>query len=498
MLEHQYHYMKQTLQLGLRQQLTMTPQLQQAIRLLALSSLELETAVQDLLDSNYMLERAEEGDEGAPSDQLGRNGEEPSASPAEPPLETTVEPVDIPKELAVDTAWEDIYDGPTAHGAPDPSTTEFESRQTRVETLRDHLIDQLELIEFNPVDRLIAEVLIDGIDDDGYLSIALDEVVELLFDEDHEDLRDVGLPEIEAVLKQIQNFEPAGIAARNLQECLLLQLRQQPELHILQPLALRLVRDYFHHLENRDYARLQRQLDVDEAGLNDLLGVIQGLHPKPGRFVADKAPEYVIPDVIVTKVNGQWIVELNPDAVPKLRVNSLYASYVRPGDKSNDNESLKKHLTEAQWFIKSLSQRSDTLRKVATCIVERQHAFLDEGEVAMKPMVLHDVANEVSMHESTISRVTTQKYMHTPRGLFELKYFFSSQVATDNGEGASSTAIKARIRKLIDEETPRKPLSDNKLAAALSAEGFNVARRTVAKYRESINIPSSSERKRLS
>ena len=489
--------MKQTLQLGLRQQLTMTPQLQQAIRLLALSSLELQTAVQDMLESNYMLEMSEDGDESNPTDPLKVNGQDLPAS-AEPPVEVTVEPVDIPKELAVDTAWDDIYDAPTAHGAPDPNTTEFESRQTREGTLRDHLMEQLELLDLSPVDRLIAEILVDAIDDDGYLAIELEEVVQLLYDEEHEDLCDLDLPEVEAVLKQIQNFDPAGIGARTLQECLFLQLRQTSSPHEPHALALRLVSDYFHHLESRDFARLQRQLEVDEPGLNAILGVIQTLHPKPGRLVADQEPEYVIPDVIVTKMNGKWRVELNPDTAPKLRVNSLYASYMRNSDKGSDNESFKKHYNEAQWFIKSLSQRSDTLLKVATCIVERQQAFLEEGEVAMKPMVLHDVANEVGMHESTISRVTSQKYMHTPRGLFELKYFFSSQVSTDDGGGASSTAIKAHIRKLIDGEDRRKPLSDNKLKDFLSTEGFNVARRTVAKYRESMLIPSSSERKRLS
>ena len=486
--------MKQTLQLGLRQQLAMTPQLQQAIRLLQLSSLELQTEVQEALDTNYMLEVSEEGDDGRAKERS--NGEDLDGR-TEPPVELTVDPVDIPKELAVDSAWENIYDTPTNFGTSDDASPELEATQSLQETLRSHLTAQLNLSGVSPVDRLIADILIDGIDDDGYLTIALEEVVELMFDADEADLADIGVPEVEAVLKRIQNFDPAGVGARNIQECLLLQLRNYPAEHPLREAAIRLVRDHLAFLEARDFGRLQRHLGLDVEALNELVGFIQTLHPKPGTLIADKAPEYVVPDVIVTKKVEGWHVELNPDAMPKLRINSLYAGFVRRGDDSADNESLRKNLNEARWFIKSLKSRSETLLKVATCIVERQQAFFEHGAEAMKPMVLHDVAQAVEMHESTISRVTTQKFMHTPRGLMELKYFFSSQVSTHAGGSASSTAIKAIIKKLIAEEIPRKPLSDSKLAALLSDTGVRVARRTVAKYREAMYIASSSERKRL-
>jgi RNA polymerase sigma-54 factor len=486
--------MKQTLQLGLRQQLAMTPQLQQAIRLLQLSTLELQTEVQDALDSNYMLEREDEGEGGfnGASDQPAN--EAPPGS--EPPVETTVEPVDIPKDLAVDSVWEDIYDTPTNFSAPDPSL-DFENQRSAQGTLRDHLMWQLDMLQLSSIDRVIAEVVVDAIDEGGYVSIPLKEIEAQIVDPDQPELCDVTVAEVEAVLKQIQNFDPPGVGARDIRECLLLQLRNYPDKHPHLEVATRLVRNYLGFLEGRDFPGLQRHLDLDEDQLRDVVNFIRTLQPKPGTLIADQAPEYVIPDVLVTKKDGGWHVELNADAMPKLRVNSLYASFVRRGDDSTDNQSLRKNLNEARWFIKSLKSRSETLLKVSTCIVERQRGFFEHGEEAMKPLVLHDIAEAVSMHESTISRVTTQKYMHTPRGLFELKYFFSSQVSTQAGGMASSTAIKALIKKLVTAETPRKPLSDSKLAALLSETGVNVARRTVAKYRESLNIASSSERKRL-
>jgi len=496
--------MKQTLQLGLRQHLAMTPQLQQAIRLLQLSVSELQTEVQEALDTNYMLERAEEA--GDPKLGPDARSRDPAAGSSnanaevsnEPPAETTVEPVDIPGELAVDTEWDVIYEPPIAVQQHESPGATLHAPIPNTLSLRGHLIAQLELLHLSASDRLIGEVLIDGIDDDGYLTLDSEEVAELVRDPTEPELGELEVEEIDCVLKQIQNFEPPGVGARDLRECLLLQLHQRFGEPHLRSLAISLVEDHLASLEARDFERLKRDMDLDESTLQAVIAFIRTLDPKPGSVISEKDVEYVIPDVVVKRGEKGWHVELNSDAMPHLRINSMYASFVRRGDNSPDNESLRRNLSEARWFIKSLHSRSETLLKVATCIVERQRAFFERGPEAMKPMVLHDVAEAVGMHESTISRVTTRKYMQTPRGLVELKYFFSSQLLTDDGETTSSTAIKALIKKLIAEENPRKPLSDNKLTALLVQEGIQVARRTVAKYRESLHIASSNERKRLS
>ena len=476
--------MKQSLQLRLGQHLTMTPQLQQAIRLLQLSTMELQLEVQEALESNLMLEVDEDGNTTASSDAT-EEGREP---------ELDVAPGDIPSELPVDSAWEDIYDGiPVHHGAPEINGAEFESPRAGAETLTDHLLWQLGLTRMSELDRAIATAIIDSIDDDGYLSASLEEIQNSLAAPELE----IDQPEIEAVLRQVQNFDPVGVGARDLCECLSIQLRHCPEYTPwLQP-AETLVRDHLALLGQRDYGQLMRLLKLEKEELQEVITLIKTLSPKPGDVIQSSQPEYVIPDVFVRNVKGTWRVELNPDAFPKVRVNSQYAGLIRRADNSADNNCLKTHLQEARWLIKSLRSRSETLLKVTTCIVERQKAFLEYGEEAMKPMVLHDVAEAVSMHESTISRVTTQKYMHTPRGLYELKYFFSSHVFTESGAECSSTAIRALLKKLIAAENAQKPLSDSKLAAILSEQGIKVARRTVAKYRESMSIPSSSERKSL-
>jgi len=399
----------------------------------------------------------------------------------------------IPNELPVDTAWEDIYQT-SASSLPsnDDDEWDFTTRTSSGESLQSHLLWQLNLAPMSDTDRLIATTLIDCINPQGYLDETLEEVLES-FDPELE----IELDEIEVVLRRIQQFEPAGIGARDLRECLLLQLRQLPERTPWLAEAMRLVSDHLDTLGGRDYSLLMRRLKLKEDELRQVIDLIQTLNPRPGSQIEAGEPEYVVPDVIVRKHNGRWLVELNQEAMPRLRVNPQYAGFVKRADSSADNTFMRNQLQEARWFIKSLLSRNETLMKVATQIVEHQRGFFEHGDEAMKPLVLHDIAEAVGMHESTISRVTTQKYMHTPRGIYELKYFFSSHVSTAEGGECSSTAIRAIIKKLVAAENAKKPLSDSKIAGLLEAQGIQVARRTVAKYRESLGIAPSSERKRL-
>lgn len=339
---------------------------------------------------------------------------------------------------------------------------------------------------------MVAMSIIDGINNDGYLEESLEDIHASLDPE-----LEVEIDEVEVVLRRVQQFEPAGVGARNLKECLLLQLNQLPGKTPRLAEAKRLVTDYLDVLGSRDYSQLMRRMKIKEDELRDVIELIQSLHPRPGSQIESGEAEYVVPDVIVRKHNDRWLVELNQEAVPRLRVNSQYAGFVKRADSSADNTFMRNQLQEARWFIKSLQSRNETLMKVATQIVEHQRGFLEYGEEAMKPLVLHDIAEAVGMHESTISRVTTQKYMHTPRGIYELKYFFSSHVSTAEGGECSSTAIRAIIKKLVAAENAKKPLSDSKIAGLLESQGIQVARRTVAKYRESLGIAPSSERKRL-
>ena len=490
--------MKQTLQLRLGQHLTMTPQLQQAIRLLQLSSLELQTEIQEALDANPLLEVDEDSE--AESETAPRDTPASDSSPGEDADEAGSEPSaagesDIPEDLPVDSTWDDIYDNiasPVSAPASSADNREFEPISAPGESLQAHLRWQMQLTPFSDTDRAIAEFIIDSIGDDGYLTISTADVQQALAGE-----LDIEENEVEAVLHQIQNFDPPGVGARDLRESLVLQLRQLPTDVDWREKAQELVESHFELLAHRDYGQLARRLEVGEAELAEILQLITSLNPRPGSQITADIPEYIIPDVVVTKVNGRWKVELNPDAAPRLRVNPHYASLVKKVQNSSDNTFLKNHLQEARWFIKSLMSRNETLLKVATAIVQRQTGFLEHGEEAMKALVLHDIAEAVDMHESTISRVTNKKYMHTPRGIFELKYFFSSHVSTSNGGECSATAIRALMKKLIAAENPRKPLSDSKLATLLSEQGINVARRTIAKYREALAIPPSNERKRL-
>lgn len=492
--------MKQTLQLRLGQHLTMTPQLQQAIRLLQLSTLDLQQEIQEALDSNLMLEPEEEGSSG---DALNgsEQGELPEAeisisrNEATNEKEVNAEAQEIPDELAVDSSWEDVYENysspPGQAAQHDNTDTEFLTQKSAAQTLHEHLVWQMNLTPFSKTDLAIATAIIDATDERGYLTTTIEDIQTSVDDEE------LGQEEIEAVLHRIQAFDPPGVAARNPKECLLLQLQQLPQDTPCREQAVRLCEDHFDLLVARDQNQLKRRLKVSDEELQAINQLIQSLNPRPGTLIADLQPQYVLPDVFVSKRSGGWHVELNREATPRLRVNAGYAKLIRRADQTADNTYLKNHLQEARWFIKSLVSRNETLLRVATKIVEFQTGFFDHGPEAMKPLVLRDIAEALEMHESTISRVTTQKYMHTPRGTLEFKYFFSSHVSTAGGGECSATAIRAFIKKLIAAEIPNKPLSDNKMANVLSEQGIDVARRTVAKYREAMGIPPSNERKRL-
>lgn len=469
----------------------MTPQLQQAIRLLQLSTLELQAEVQEALDSNPMLEQ-EEG--GIPETEAKSEGQL-NGTEKEVPLGNEGSNEVMPDELPTDSNWEDVFDmGATSYSTPEAGSNRdiFETITVTGEGLHDHLTWQLELSNFSDIDRHIAQIIIDSIDDDGYLTTDTETI--------HRNIDaalDIDRDEIEAVLHRIQQFDPIGIGARDLREGLLLQLGQfAPETPWLKEAVL-LVRNHFNLLGNRDFNQLSRKMKLATDDLQHVVHLIQSLNPRPGSQFNNTAPEYIVPDVYVSKKNGLWQVELNTESIPKLRINSMYANLVKRGSNSKDNDYLRNNLQEARWFLKSMQSRHETLLKVANCIVERQLGFFDYGEEAMKPMVLRSIADTIEMHESTVSRVTTRKYMHTPRGIYEFKYFFSSHVSTDSGGECSATAIRAIIKKLVAAENPAKPLSDSKMADVLADQGIKVARRTIAKYRESLSISPSNERKRL-
>ncbi|MFW1677962.1 RNA polymerase factor sigma-54 [Pontibacter sp. JAM-7] len=500
--------MKQALHLKLGQQLTMTPQLQQAIRLLQLSTLDLQQEIQEALESNPMLDMTEEDGgqpENAANDAENSERKEPETEENKfehDQAETVAEDNwndEIPVELSTDSSWEDTFQSsmPSSPVSRGDDGESFEANDSAEETLQDHLHWQLNLTPMSDLDRLIADNIIDGINPDGYLTISLDEIFEHLLSQLTDQEEPVELDELEAVLHRVQQFDPPGVAARDLSECLAIQLRQLSPETPWRNEAIKVVQQYIKLLGSHDYRQLMRKTRLKEPQLQQVVQLIQQLNPKPGAMISNNTAEYVIPDVLVTKQRGIWTVTLNPEVSPRLRINSDYASLVKRADNSSDNTYLKNHLQEARWFIKSLQSRNETLLKVSNEIVKRQAGFLDHGEEGMKPMVLHDIAEAVEMHESTISRVTTQKYMHTPRGIFELKYFFSSHVSTATGGAASSTAIRALIKKLVAAENATKPLSDNKIAQFLDEQGFKVARRTIAKYREALGIPPSNERKRL-
>ncbi len=508
--------MKQSLQLKLGQQLTMTPQLQQAIRLLQLSTLDLQQEIQEALDSNPMLEVNEnspepESDKNKEANTLSENANDDTTAAAQEQASTqesnefpdSDSPQEdwsdaIPDDLPVDTSWDEVYQSapsPGSSAGPDMDDSDFESRRAVTESLQDHLLWQLNLTPMSEIDRIIASAIIDAVQPDGMLSVSIEEIHSGLFDLNAES--SLELDEVEAVQHRIQQFDPIGVGSQDLSECLMVQLNQFPKDTPRLEAAKLIVRDYLNLLGSRDYKQLMRRAKLKEPELKEVVELIQGLNPRPGDAIDSSDTEYLVPDVYVSKKDDRWMVELNPDIAPKIRINSEYASMVKRADSSSDNTFLRDNLQEARWFLKSLQSRNETLLKVASCIVEKQRGFLDFGPEAMKPLVLHDVAETVSMHESTISRVTTQKFMHTPQGIFELKYFFSSHVSTDSGGECSSTAIRAIIKKLVAAENAKKPLSDSKITTVLADQGIKVARRTIAKYRESLGIPPSNERKRL-
>ncbi|HBU86429.1 RNA polymerase factor sigma-54 [Acinetobacter oleivorans] len=481
--------MKLSVGLKVANSLSLTPQLQQAIRLLQLSSLELEQEIQIQLDSNPLLEKIEEE---SITESLSALESKDSDD-----LTTELNANHLPDDLPVDTDWDDIY----THQSTALATPEFEEREDNRQvqlSLKEHILEQVNLLHFSKIDQLIAYCIVDALDDKGFLDAEIEEIVlaaqQLLNEIDIEE--DIEEDEVLVVLKHIQRLDPLGIGSRNLAECLKIQLEFLPkDVEYLNEAKSLL--QYYELLIANDLNKLLKQTGLTKDQLKFAINLLKTLKPYPGMDFDKQESDYQIPDVVVSKKDLHWQVQLNPDVLPKLRINSFYSSMIRRADQSEDNLYLRNQMLEAKNFIKSIDERHKTLLKVASCIVEHQKAFLEIGAEAMKPLVLRDVAEEVELHESTVSRVTTNKYMLTPRGLFELKYFFSSHVGTTAGGEASSTAIRAMIKKLVASENPRKPLSDNVIATLLKDEGIEVARRTVAKYRESLHIPSSSERKVL-
>lgn len=490
--------MKQSLQLKLGQQLTMTPQLQQAIRLLQLSTLDLKQEIHEFLESNPLLEL---DDDEQLHNEVPASIESKSTDVAVDNSASEEARVDsewtesIPEELSIDSNWDDTYQSSAAVSDNNSyeGDSDFESRNAPTESIQDHLIWQLNLTHMSDRDIEIAYAIIECVQPDGYLSISTDEIWESLGVE----LEDLDIEEVVAVQHRLQRFDPVGVCSIDLRDSLLVQLEAFRN-HPLYKSTHNLINHYLPLLGNRDFAQLSRKTKLKDEALKEVVDLIQQLNPRPGSVIDADDTDYVIPDVSVKKRNGIWQVELNNDALPPIKINETYSAMATTTAATTEDVSyIKTSLQEAKWFMKSLQSRNETLLKVASCIVSRQIDFFELGEEAMKPMVLHDVAEEVGMHESTISRVTTQKYMHTPKGIFELKYFFSSHVNTASGGECSSTAIRAMIKKLIADEPAKKPLSDNKLATILADQGIQVARRTVAKYREAMNIPPSNERKRL-
>jgi RNA polymerase sigma-54 factor len=458
--------LKPSLQLKIGQSLTMTPQLQQAIRLLQLPVLDLSAQIQEALEENIMLEMEDLPDV-------------PKTS-----AESTAEIETIKAEDSWQSqSMERIQDGGwNGEGRP---INDFADQSGQ--TLREHLLWQLELEDFSPREAVIGEAIIDSINDDGYLTVELDEIREFIDDD-----AEVAPEEIEKALFKVQRLDPVGVGARSLAECIVLQLRQLEASTPGVELAISMATDHLNLIANQEYGEIRRALRTSEEDFEEALALVKSCNPKPGLAVSPAPAEYVIPDVFVRKIDGNWQVEISASGIPRLSVNQQYAKLLRG---SGDHSALRSQLQEARWLVRSLEIRNETLLKVATCIVARQREFLEHGDEAMKPLVLRDVAESIGMHESTISRVTTNKYMHTPRGVFEFKYFFSSHLSTVDGEEQSSTSVRAKIRKMIGAESPAKPLSDSKIANLLAEEGITVARRTVAKYREAMKIPSSSERK---
>jgi len=503
--------MKQTLQLKLTQHLTLTPQLQQSIRLLQLSTIELNAEVERMLQENPLLEKAE-GEEDV------RAVEVPLAGPArageaeargEYPDTGDGDRGDSPRDAGADSGdradadergdFENFGDyatggsdwGGSGAGSDGDDDERYYPQQAAISTLRDHLNGQLAVLNLPLRDRQIVAALIDAVDDDGYLAATPQDLIDL-FPEDSA----VEPDEISIALKFLQSFEPAGVGARDAAECLALQLKAMPESTPFRAEALTVVTSHLPLLAARDFTRLKRLLHTDDAGVRAMRALVMRLDPRPGARFSNSEANYVIPDVVVKKVRGQWVASLNEAAMPKLRLNRIYAD-ILTRHRDSSNQQLSAQLQEAKWLIRNVAQRFETILRVSKAIVERQRRFFEHGEVAMRPMVLREIADMLGLHESTISRVTTQKYMLTPRGTFELKYFFGSHVATDTGGACSATAIRALIRQLVGAENPKAPLTDSAIADLLGDQGIVVARRTIAKYREALMIPPVNLRKAI-
>lgn len=463
--------MKPSLRLNVSQQLSLTPQLQQAIRLLQLSTLDLQQEIQNQVESNPMLD----------------------ASLNDEQEEQSLQNIENSQDDFTDFQWSNLYSSQTSSSHFNEDVNKDESLHCTSINLQDYLRWQLELTPMTNLDHAIATTIIDAIDDNGFLTVSLSDLHQALNTAEHP----LTHAEIEAVRHRIQQFDPIGCGAISLTEVLLFQLEKLPTdtAHLL--LTKKIIKENMTLLGKHNYRQLMKSYHIDETILDKVLDTIQHLNPKPGNMVNQTNLEFVIPDLTVKKIGHHWRVELNPNTLPRLSINSYYASLVSRTKNSIDHQFLKNNLQEARWFLKSIQSRQETLLKVARYIVDYQKEFLEFGEEAMKPLILEDVAQALGVHESTVSRVTTQKFIDTPRGLLELKYFFSSHVSTAVGGECSSTAIRAVIKKLISEEDCKKPLSDSKIAKLISEQGIQIARRTVAKYREMIGISPSSVRKTI-
>ncbi|MCU0895919.1 MAG: RNA polymerase factor sigma-54 [Burkholderiales bacterium] len=479
--------MKQTLQLKLSQHLTLTPQLQQSIRLLQLSTLELNQELERFLADNPLLER--EDIEDVPV-QAPRGAE---AVPATSEAPVSADPAERERTEAENRFDEAEWLGEGSYGSAgrDDEEGEFPQVAADAPTLRDHLLEQISLTPLPARDRGLVTVLIEALDEDGYLTQSLDEIRDMLPAE-----LEVEPEELAVALKQLQNLDPTGVGARTPAECLELQLEALLPETPSRGLALRVVREHLPLLAARDFVRLRKALGCDDDQLKAAQRLIQSLNPRPGAVFAPVETRYVVADVIVKKLKNVWIAQLNPDAMPKLRINRMYADILQQ-NRGAAGGQLSQQLQEARWLIKNVQQRFETIQRVAQAIVDRQRHFFEHGEVAMRPLVLREIADLLGLHESTVSRVTTQKFMATPRGIFELKYFFGSHVATETGGACSATAIRALIKQLVAAEDTKKPLSDSKISQILGQQGIVVARRTIAKYRESLHIPPVNLRKSL-
>ncbi len=464
--------MKASLQLSINQQLTLTPQLQQAIRLLQLSTQDLNQEIQQALESNPMLEV--------------------SSNDHDITIVKKSDVIATDKDAAPEASFHQHYAsaGNRKNGSGDYNYEHFIGSEV---SLIDHLLWQLQLTPMTEIDNAIAFSVIEAVNEEGFLTQTPQNLLETL----HRDLPELEMDEFEAVRHRVMRFDPMGACSVNLSECLLTQLSAFSSEDKIKKLAINILGNDIELLAQHNYRQLLKQYRMSEKDLTEVITLIQTLDPKPGHQIQKPKAEYVIPDVVVSKVDNQWLVRLNQESVPKLSINNHYAGMIQRANNSSDNVFLKSNLQEAKWFLKSIQSRQETLLKVACCIVEQQVGFLEHGEEAMKPLILNDVAEKLGMHESTISRVTTQKFIHTPRGVFELKYFFSSHLPTQAGGECSSTAIRAIIKKLIANENQQKPLSDSKIVLILKDKGINVARRTIAKYREAMGIRPSNERKTL-